>query len=170
MIFMSQSALVARERESDWDRWYIEHLRIMATVPGISSAQRFKTEASDYPRSLAMYSIASADVFTDPYYQSIRGMGEWAGLIDRRFYQRNLFDGLDRAPTIGDSQVLLVADRDAPDDVAGEAPWTWLECVGIDQTTPYRGIAVIDAAAADRLASSRNLAVYSPVTLAVTGA
>ena len=169
MIFMSQSALVAPERESDWDRWYIEHLRIMATVPGISSAQRFKTDAPDYPRSLAMYSIASADVFSDPYYQSIRGMGEWAQLIDRRFYRRNLFEGLDRAPTVGESQVLLVTDREAPDDAAGEAPWTWLQCVAIDRSTPYRGIAVVDAAAAD-LAGSRGLAAYRPVTLAVTGA
>ena len=170
MIFMSQSALVARDRESDWDNWYIEHLRIMASVPGISSAQRFKTDAADYPRSLAMYSIASADVFSDPYYQSIRGMGEWAELIDRRFYRRNLFDGLERAPVVGDSHVLVVADRDAPDDSAGDAPWTWLQCVAIDRTTPYRGIAVLDARDAGRIAAGRNLAVYRPVTLAVTGA
>lgn len=170
MIFMSQSALLAPEREHEWDAWYVDHLRIMATVPGISSAQRFKTTAADYPRSLAMYSITSADVFSDPYYQSIRGMGEWANLIDRRYYRRNLFDGLDRAPQVAESQVLLVADRDTPDAVVPDAAWTWLRCVGIDRTTAYRGIAVLEAAQADGLARNADVAVYRPATLAVTGA
>ena len=169
MIFTSESGLTEASRESEWDRWYVDHLDIMASVPGISSAQRFKTEAADYPRSLAMYSIASADIFTDPYYQSIRGMGEWFELIDRRYYRRNLFDGLDRAPRVDDSQVLLVADRDAPDSATSEAPWTWLECVGIDRSTRFRGIAVVDRAPGERI-TAPGIALYSPVTVAVTGA
>jgi hypothetical protein len=168
MIFMSQSAIVDAQRESDWDRWYLDHLRIMASVPGVSSAQRFKTETPDYPRSLAMYSLASADVFSDPYYQSVRGMGEWLVLIDRRYYRRNLFDGLERAPAVDEAQVLLVADRAAPDGERSEVPWTWLECVGIDRSTPFRGIAVVDRAAGERLASD-TIALYRPVTVAVTG-
>mgnify|MGYP000122274255 CR=1 FL=1 len=100
MIFMSQSGLIdaVRDaphdatREADWDAWYIEHLRIMVTVPGIDSAQRFRTDSPGHPPSLAMYTIDSAAVFADPYYQSIRGMGEWAALIARQHYKRNLFD------------------------------------------------------------------------------
>ena len=45
-----------------------------------------------------MYSVASPNVFDDPYYQSVRGMGEWLTLIDRRYYRRNLFAGAERAP------------------------------------------------------------------------
>lgn len=167
MIFMSQSAITTLERESDWDRWYIDHLRIMVTVPGVSSAQRFKTTTPDYPRSLAIYSVASADVFNDPYYQSIRGMGEWLELIDRRYYRRNLFDGAERAPGVNVVQVLLVADRDAPEDGLAGVEWKWLRCVGIDRTTPYRGIAVVDKAAAERAAAAGNIAPYAPVTMPV---
>ena len=67
MIFMSQSGLIDRARESDWDSWYLEHLRVMASVAGVESAQRFKTSAPGYSPSLAMYSMQSAAVFADPY-------------------------------------------------------------------------------------------------------
>ena len=160
MIFMSQSGLTDSSRMMEWDAWYVEHLRIMATVPGIYSAQRFKTESAGYPPSLAMYGIAGGDVFQDPYYLSVRGMGEWLPLIDRRYYRRNLFDGLDRAPRVDRSQVLVVADRDAEDSTLADLELTWLTCVGIDRSTRLRGIRVADHPPAAR----PGLAIYRPVT------
>ena len=97
MIFTSQSGITDLTKEPEWAEWYVEHLRIMCTVDGITSAKRFKTQASGWPPSLAMYSIRSAEVFVDPYYQKIRGMGPWLSLIDKRFYQRNLFEGVEQA-------------------------------------------------------------------------
>jgi len=161
MIFMSQSGLTDASRASDWDAWYVEHLAIMLTVPGISSAQRFQTLIPGYPPSLAMYSIASPTVFQDPYYLSVRGMGEWRSLIDERCYRRNLFEGLESAPDVPEGQLLVIADRDAPD----RAPiaLTWLKAVGLDRSTPYRGIAVTERAVADGLAGGA-YGVYRPAT------
>lgn len=167
MIFMSQTGITDGARESDWDRWYVDHLQIMVTVPGVTSAQRFKTATRGFPRSLALYSIAHADVFSDPYYQSIRGMGEWLQLIDRHYYRRNLFDGLDRAPAVGDSQVLLIADREHPEPELAGIEWAWLECVGIDRSTPYRGVAVAEAPLARQASSASGIALYMPVTACV---
>ena len=166
MIFMSQSGIVDAAREDDWDRWYVEHLNIMASVPGISSAQRFKTATPGHPPSLAMYSVATPNVFQDPYYQSVRGMGEWLALIDRRHYRRNLFDGLTHAPEVPAERNLLVADRDRPEDGLGGIDWTWLECVAIDRSTPYRGVAVVtdDAVSALAPAAAAAIAVYRPAT------
>lgn len=164
MIFMSQSGLTDSSRESDWDRWYLDHLAIMASVPGISSTQRFKASTPGEPPSLAIYSVASPDVFQDPYYLSVRGMGEWVPLIDRRYYRRNLFSGLDAAPDVADGRILLVADRKEPEDTIAGLAWTWLECVGIDRSTPYRGIAVVDEADVHKVAAGSNVAVYRPVT------
>ena len=62
MIFMSQSGLTDPARMAQWDAWYIDHLRLMATVPGIHSAQRFKTETQGCSPSLAMYGIAGPEV------------------------------------------------------------------------------------------------------------
>ena len=138
MIFMSQSGLTDPAREQEWDAWYVEHLRIMKTVPGISSAQRFKTDSPGYSPSLAMYTIASAAVFQDPYYQSVRGMGDWLPLIQKEHYRRNLFEGLDQAPDVAEDSVLIVADRDRPADVPGVA-LTWLKCAGIDYSTRTAG-------------------------------
>ena len=151
MIFNSQSGITDRTRDADWAQWYFEHLRIMATVPGVFSAQRFITTHPGHPPSLAMYGVASVDVFKGEYYQSVRGMGEWLPLIDRQWYRRNLFEGLDVAPTVGEDQLLLVADRDAPDAALAALSFIWLKVAGIDRSTPYRGIAAVNKGAAQAL-------------------
>ena len=164
MIFMSQSGISDPGREQEWDAWYIEHLRIMATVPGVASTQRFKTASPGHSPSLAMYSVASADVFRDPYYLSVRGMGEWLPLIQKQYYRRNLFDGLATAPDVEEGSVLIVADRDHAAPALPNLELTWLKAVGIDLSTPYRGIAVIKQAAAAALPADGGFGVYRPVT------
>ena len=166
MIFNSQSGITDSSRAADWDLWYLEHLRVMATVPGISSAQRFKTDTPGFSPSLAIYSVASKDVFTDPYYLSVRGMGEWKALIDPRYYKRNLFAGLDHAPQVADDARLLVADRERAEGPISGIQFTWLECVGIDRSTPYRGLAVVAATAVPELPAS--VAVYRPASSRMT--
>ena len=163
MIFMSQSGLTDPSREADWDVWYEEHLRLIRTVPGFGSAQRFKTTSPGYSPSLAMYTLASEDVFSDPYYLSVRGMGEWKPLIDPRYYMRNLFDGLDVAPRVAADSILLVADRSEPD--ARLEGMTWLRAVAIDRSTPYRGIQVIASGDAARWTKHERLGLYRPFSL-----
>lgn len=163
MIFMSQSGITDPARERDWDAWYLEHLAIMLTVPGIGSAQRFRALTPGYPPSLAMYSVASSSVFQDPYYLGVRGMGEWRPLIDERHYRRNLFEGLEAAPDMPGGSLLLIADRENPEAAAGGVSFTWLRAVGLDRSTPYRGIAVIESASARRLAPGK-YGIYQPAT------
>lgn len=163
MIFISQSGLTDPARSGEWDAWYQEHLHVMLSVPAVSSAQRFVTDSPGYSPSLAMYTVPGPEVFTDPHYLSVRGMGEWSEFIDRRHYHRNLFAGLDQAPSVAASQRLIVADREQEDAALADLKLTWLRCVGIDHSTPLRGMAVLDAAAAEKL-RSRDLAVYRPVT------
>ena len=52
---MSQSGLTDTSRQLEWDAWYVEHLRIMASMPGISSAQRLRSVSPDVPPSLAKW-------------------------------------------------------------------------------------------------------------------
>jgi hypothetical protein len=166
MIFISQSGLSDPGRSAEWDAWYVEHLHVMMSVPAVSSAQRFVTDSPGYSPSLAMYTVPGPEIFTDPYYLRVRGMGEWSEFIDRGHYHRNLFAGLDRAPPVTASQRLIVADREREDAALADLGLTWLTCVGIDYSTPLRGIAVLDAAAAEKMLS-RDLAVYRPVTEAM---
>ena len=160
MIFMSQSGLTNPQRLTDWDRWYVDHLRIMRTVPGITSAQRFTTSTRGYAPSLAIYTVGSEHVFRDPYYLKVRGMGEWRPLIDTRFYHRNLFDGLNEAPFVPSDGLLIVVDRKQPEPSL--ASMTWLQAVGLDMSTPYRGIAVTDAIRKTEF-DGIDVGIYAPV-------
>ena len=163
MIFMSQSGMTEPARQAEWDQWYTTHLQVMLTVNGINSAQRFKLMQGDNAPSLAMYTVTSPEVFQDPYYLRIRGMGEWLLLIDRRYYRRTLFAGLDTAPDVSEGQVLLVVDHEQPVPMLAGIAWTWLEAVALDHAPPYRGIAVVSSAEAVR-APAAGIASYRPVT------
>lgn len=164
MIFMSQTGITDPTREAELDAWYVEHLGIMLTVNGVDSTQRFKTTTPGHPPSLAMYTVAGPHVFQDTYYLSVRGMGEWMPLIDTQYYRRNLFDGLVRAPEVGGHERLLVADRPRPEPNLLDLPWAWLTCVGIDRSTPFRGVAVVPRDVADARSDTDGVAVYAPVT------
>ena len=171
MIFMSQSGITDPTQEPQWAQWYVEHLRIMRTVDGITSAERFQTSAPNWPPSLAMYSIRSPEVFVDLYYQKIRGMGPWLSLIDKRFYQRNLFEGLATAsimaPEVPAGSVLVVTDQAQP-KLDPQVPtfegltFTWLRAVSLDQSTPYRGISVMPHARTLSLPKRADVALYTP--------
>jgi hypothetical protein len=163
MIFMSQSGLTEPARQADWEQWYTTHLQVMLTVNGIDSAQRFTLMQGHNAPSLAIYTITSPEVLLDPYYLSIRGMGEWLPLIDRRYYRRTLFVGLDTAPDVPEAQVLLVADREQPTPVLAGIAWIWLEAVALDRSPPYRGVAVVSSAEVVR-ASAAGIASYRPIT------
>jgi hypothetical protein len=167
VIFISQSGFLDPEQKKEWDAWYIEHLKIMATVPGIHSAQRFETTSDGQPPSLAMYTVDSPEIFTDPYYLSIRGMGRWQPLIDTRYYRRDLYAGLKEAPLVPEGHRLLVIDSVHPRSVPGGGALAWLECVGLDRSTPYRGLAVVGPDVT--VMEVPGVGVYVPVTERIIG-
>ena len=165
---MSQNALLDERDEAVLDEWYLEHLRCMVAVPGIFSAQRFKTPTAGFPGSLAIYGVTSEQAFDNDYYRSFRGMGVLASRIDERQHHVDLFEGLAAAPHVGETEVLLLADRDAPLVTLQGIAFTWLECVGRDFSTPWRGIAVRPGESASGLGGG--IAVYRPVTGRFKGA
>jgi hypothetical protein len=164
MIFMSQSGITEPAQQAAWDHWYQEHLAVMLTVKGIESAQRFTLIQGTAAPSLALYTITSPAVFEDAYYVRIRGMGPWLPVIDRRHYRRTLFAGLDAAPAVPDTSVLLVADRAQPEPTLGGIAWTWLDAVALECVPPYRGLAVVSHAAMSRVQRT-GIACYQPVTV-----
>lgn len=143
--------------------WYLEHLRNMASVPGIFSAQRFKTSTPGFPRSVALYSVASEQAFDHPFYQRIRGLGAMAPYIDERSHHVDLFAGMDTAPQVRDDERVLLTDRTSPGSIIAGIPCAWLKCVGRDFSTPYRGIGIVAGNAVPPLDAA--VAVYHPVTI-----
>ena len=159
MIFTSESGLTAPNRLREWDEWYLGHLAAMAAVPGISSAQRFRALGEGVPPSLAMYTVASPEVFESEPYRRTRGMGPFVPVVEERLHRRNLFDGLDVAPEITADDILLVADRAEAE--AGQTELIWL-----DRSMAYRGIAVFRDLGSAREMAGRlgRAALYAPIT------
>jgi len=165
MIFTSESGLGDPSRIPEWDSWYRGHLAAMAAVPGITSAQRFRSLDEGPPPSLAMYTVASAAVFDSDIYLRTRGMGPFISVVDERLHRRNLFDGLDIAPDVAVGGILLIADRAAAGTAADKI--VWLRAVGLDRSMAYRGIAVFADLGAARAAAERlgeRVALYAPST------
>ncbi len=164
MIFTSESGLTDPSRLPEWGQWYLGHLAAMAAVPGITSAQRFGGLSEGPPPSLAMYTVASPAVFESETYRRTRGMGPFVPVVDARMHRRNLFEGLDTAPELPMSAILLVADRG--ERGPGLAGLVWLRAVGLDRSTAWRGIGVFpDRAAAQAMADRiGGAALYAPIT------
>jgi len=169
VIYTVEEALTVGQPDEVWDRWTSEMKPVsdLLAVPGFNTAQRFKGLALDPSPSLALYSIDSADVLQSRPYLDGAGGGKlgtpkWGKHLS--FWHRNLFTGLDRAPAVPEDSRLLVIDSREPDVVIDGLSITWLSVVGLDRTTPCRGLAIIDKAVADSYLSTplAHVRVFAP--------
>jgi hypothetical protein len=153
--------------EPAWHDWYAGYLQKLVSVPGIDSAQRFRALGCSPPRYLAMYSVASADVYESDAYRNMGGGGSQSARFHHayRLWTRNLFEGASRAPNVREGQRVLVFDREQRNEsepLASRA--TWLEAVGLHMTTRYRAFVVLDANEAVSTASVPGSYLYEPFT------
>jgi len=65
-------------RAEEWHAWYETYLAQLVLVPGLSTAQRFRAVAPRTPSwaYVALYSVASLDVFASDAYRRIGGGGQ----------------------------------------------------------------------------------------------
>jgi hypothetical protein len=152
--------------EAAWHDWYAGYLQKLISVPGITTAQRFRAIGCAPPRYLAMYSITSADVYESDAYKKMGGGGSQSARFHHayRLWTRNLFEGADRAPVVRDDQRVLVFDaerRDETNPLTSRA--TWLEAVGLHMTTKYRALLVLDANEAHSTAALPASYLYAPL-------
>ena len=167
MIYCVELAFSDPAREAEWSAWYTQHLGVLLSVPGFSTAQRFESIAPCRAPYLAAYSVTSGDVFKSAPYRQRGGRGSpgaWAPLMIN--WDRNLFDGLTHMPQVKPDQYLAVVDS-APDELANfPLKLQRLKCVALDRTVQNRGIAVLSASEHATLASRANehIRLYRPLT------
>lgn len=174
MLYIVEAALDGSETDEEWDAWVgdMKPPRIILSVPGVGSAQRFKGVGMRPAAYLALYSVARAAVLQTPRYFGVGGgrLGtrpdRWNGRV--RFWRRDLFSGLRDAPAIGPDQRIAILDRRA--DEGGETspaglPFRWLRIAGLDRSTALRGLAVLTAAEADSFSPGvvPGLRLYRPI-------
>jgi hypothetical protein len=164
-------------REDAWNAWYETYLAQLVSLPGLFTAQRFRAVDPSVQRwdYLALYSVASLDVFDSEAYRRIGGGGNasirFKPAIRRR---RNVYTGVERVPEVTNAgRVLLCEDAphgfDLPDCLflpLAAAAWRQAGATELDGEPSRRALAIIDAAAVERLnlTLTDGLAVYAPIT------
>jgi len=169
MIYMVQHVFADPALEQAWNEWYAEYVHVLVAVPGIHTGQRFKAVGTAEPCYMAMYTVESAAVFESEIYLKSGGGGTASARFRPGYktWTRNLLAGAD-APAVGEGEVLLVLDRDRPDNTVQAGQPLWLKSEGLHMTTPYRGLLVLDAAASRGPREPRDL-LYAPLTPQLVG-
>lgn len=164
-------------REAEWHAWYETYLRQLVSLPGLSTAQRFRSVGPPAQpwTYLALYSLASLDVFASEAYHRMGGGGNasvrFHGAIRRR---RNAYTGLDRLPAVTEAGRILLSDETWSGEELADCLGVSLHAVArqqagatqLDGTPSQRTIAVIAADTANRLLPQMpsGLVVYAPLT------
>jgi len=166
------------EREDEWHAWYESYLAQLVSLPGLSTAQRFRAvrpgvQSWEY---LALYSVASLDVFTSQAYQHMGGGGHasarFRDAIGRR---RNVYAGIEQFPAVTNAgRVLLSEDMSYGFDLANCLFLPLVSATGrrqagateLDGEPTQRAIAVIGTEDANALNpnATEGLAIYAPIT------
>src|SRR5215510_4797291 len=155
MLYMVEMDFVQPARQAAWDAWYIHHLQVLLTVPGFRTAQRFICTTPHAAPYLAIYTVDSPAVFDSAAYRARGGRdstGEWKPSMVN--WDRNVFAGIDRAPIVSESDLLLLTEDAHAVQSHAEIAFSWLTAVGLDRTVSRRALAVTKAHRVQYLARS----------------
>ena len=165
-IYMVQHAFSRPDWEDEWNAWYGNNLKVLLSVPGFRTGQRFKALDGSPPRYMAVYTVDSPDVFDSRSYKYAGG----GGTNSQRFHPayhvwiRNLFEGIKAAPAIRDDQYLVSLDSTTQNVEVPGVPLTWLNTTGFHMTTPHRAIGTARQIAVEALRKNSGVTVYRPIT------
>ena len=174
MIYSVDLALGTEQSDEDWDRWVAEMRTPDAfmAIPGFLTMQRFKEMTARPPRYLAMYSVPSPEAVVSAEYRGADGgnlrRNNWLQFIT--LWHRNVWDGAESAPNVADDEVLVMFDAAAPTTNHQIPGLTWTRAIGLDKSTPYRGLAHLKRDAAKPWISRPDpeIRVYAPTMPMVT--
>ena len=178
MIYMVEVNFGDAAREAAWNAWYETYLAQLVSLPGLTTAQRFRAVVPGAQRweYLALYSIASLDVFESEAYRRIGGGGKAsAPFRDAIHRRRNVYRGIERVPEVTDTgRVLLCEAASRGFDLANclllplESATARRQAgaTELDGEPVQRAMAVTDAETVDRLnlTMADGLVVYAPLT------
>ncbi|MGA2795879.1 MAG: hypothetical protein ABSE69_20710 [Roseiarcus sp.] len=86
-LLVVRSEPIDLEMEAEYHRWYADHLRQLAAVPGVTRAQRFES-VDGTPRFMALYETESLDVFNSADYLKV---GRFGSLTKHVRFTRNVY-------------------------------------------------------------------------------
>ena len=140
MIYMVEMNLIDLSRRIEWDAWYLSHMRMLISIPGIQATQRFECLGQHPSPFVALHQVTGPEVFTSDAYRAKAGptgTGVWRDRMNN--WHRNVLDGIDVTPDVPAEGALVVVEDGAEVPV----PLRWTRPVGLDQTITRRGFAVL---------------------------
>jgi len=166
MIYMVEMGFSAPGLREKWDEWYLSHMKMLITIPGIRATQRFET-LHDHPQPfVALHEVDGPDVFESAAYRAKAGpasTGEWRALHTN--WQRNVLAGLENTPDVPMNAFLLIAEDGAEGGMPPGVTVHRVEAVGLDRSVVRRFIAVTDQpSVADRTIGKPGIRVLKPLT------
>jgi len=162
MIYMVEMALIDLSRRVEWDAWYLSHMKMLISIPGIRATQRFECLTPHASPFVALHQVTGPDVFTSDAYRAKAGPGGTGVWKDRmNNWHRNVLSGIDQTPDVPMGGALVVVEHGANIPL----PVQWTEPVGLDRSIVRRGFAVVSRRAeAEPLARLPGVRICLPLT------
>lgn len=166
MIYMVEMGFTAHGLREKWDAWYLSHMKMLITIPGIRATQRFETLHDHLQPYVAMHEVDGPEVFTSDAYKAKAGpasTGEWRTLHTN--WVRNVYDGMENTPDVATDAFLIIAESGAEGALPADVSLHTLRSVGLDRAPARRGLAVTDQpSTAVRLMDHPGIRVLKPLT------
>lgn len=165
MIYMVEIGLPA-EFVAPFEEYFLYQVRRLLQVPGFTTAQRF-IDCNEAPRQfLQIYSIASPEVMESDHYRTVGGPTQpGTRPFITELARRNLYDGVEFAPSVADNEYLLVLDDpDASQHLFPDIRFDRLFVKGLDKSVPHRSIAVVTDRNIAKPHGTKDIRLFRPVT------
>jgi hypothetical protein len=166
MIYTVECSFADAGSEAEWNDFYsLDKLPALISVSGFHTSQRFKALSHGCSVYLALHSIDGLEILTGDEYR-LKGGGNFARwqqhIID---WHRNLYDGMDRAPAVGEGEYLL-SSAAGPEPLArvGLDPYE-IHAVAMEKFPENRWLATVERGyALDIEHLPEGIHVYAPMT------
>lgn len=170
MIYSVECSFADPVSEAEWNDFYsFNKLPALISVSGFHTSQRFRAVSCGCPVYLALHSIDGIEVLNGAEYRD-KGGGNFARwqqhICD---WHRNLYNGLDTAPAVGDDDYLVMTPL-GPDRLIelGAAP-SAMRAVDLEKNPEHRWLATLSR---DRVTAPGDLPdgvyLYAPMTAQLT--
>jgi len=170
MIYTVECSFADPASEAEWNDFYsLDKLPALISVTGFHTSQRLKAISRGCPVYLALHSINGLDVLTGEEYRQKGGgnFARWQQHITD--WHRNLYDGIERAPAIGEDEYLVLsAYGPEPLTRLGLTP-SAMHAVAMEKLPEHRWLAKVKRSAiTDIRHLPGDVQVYEPMTTQLT--
>jgi hypothetical protein len=170
MIYTVECSFADSASEAEWNDFYsLDKLPALISVTGFHTSQRFKALSRGCPVYLAIHSIDGVDILTGEEYSQKGGgnFARWQQHITN--WHRNLYDGIERAPAIGEGEYLaLSAAGPEPLIELGLTPHA-MHAIAMEKCPEHRWLAKAERFNAPDIEQvPEGVNVYAPMTAQLT--